>query len=319
MAGTPIYFGRKYRLSITPPGGGKAMEFVVEDGKPAMDIKFDVTYAVGQTAREGSVSILGLGFKTMHEILKLSAETRGKAMSKLCHLKLEAGYFTSAGMVEILNGFVWYATVSSPPQMWLTMKVSEYNPLGGRAVSLDSKEGMTLKALCEYVAGQFSKAEGKSIKVVDKTHDKLLDKEKNKKINFGKDTTLKDAVAKLNSDASEKVCFVLRTTKEDKGIRAIEAHDKGGAQAYNKTVEVDKDNGLLSVTGIDAVNGCITTFLDGRKQDELCYLKLTSRLNQMANGKYIIIKKQYVGHFMGQEWYVRYFCSAREKKEQAKK
>lgn len=316
MAGEPIYFGRRYRLTIHPPGGDETV-FETEAGEPAMDIKFDVTYAKGQTAREGTVSILGLGFKTIHAFLTLAGETRGMAMSKLVRVKLEAGYFSQAGMVEVLNGFAWYATVTSPPQMWLTLRVSEYNPLGGRAITIPShNEPKNLSILCNSIATQFSDeetAEGLPIVFVDKTEHHVFGNEQSKRMIFPEKVTLKDTIEILNRDASDKVVFTMRTNGTN-GERVIEAHDKSPEKAVDvEDVIVDKDNGLLSVTGIDAVNGCITTFIDGRYPDELTHLQLTSELNQIANGRYYIVKKQYVGHFMGQEWYTRYFCSARVK------
>ena len=129
MAGSSKYFGRKYRLVLDLPDD-KKYTFETKPGLPAMDIKFDVTYARGQTAREGTVSILGLGRKLINKFISLSGETRGLAMSKLVRVKLEAGYFSDTGMVEIFDGFAWYASVTAPPQMWLNIKVSEYNPLG---------------------------------------------------------------------------------------------------------------------------------------------------------------------------------------------
>jgi hypothetical protein len=317
MAGVPIYFGRRYRLSLHIPGQEPKV-FEVQAGLPAMDIKFDVTYARGQTAREGTISILGLGYKTIHEFIALAGETRGYAMSRLIRVKLEAGYFTAAGMVEILNGFAWYATVTSPPQMWLNINVSEYNPLGARKVSLGITEPMTMRNILEKVASRFTEVEndgGESVAfaVVDKTQDLIVDNSQDLigPIDFGGDVSLAEAIQILNQNLSDEVMVILRSRNIDK-TRVIECLDKNKRKAARGEVRVDKDNGLLTVTGIDVVNGCVTTFLDGRWEDELSHLILQSELNKQANGRYYIIKKQYVGHFMGQEWYVRYSCSARE-------
>lgn len=320
MAGTPVYFGRKYRLTLYPPGQ-EAKVFEVQAGKPAMDIKFDVTYARGQTAREGTISILGLGHRTIHEFISLAAMARGEAMCRKVRVVLEAGYFSTAGMIQILNGFVWYATVTSPPQMWLNMKVSEYDPAGGKKTSFDRMQPLAMRPMLETVLARYSTIEGDGdaslmpFKVVDKTQDSIVDSSTETKDCplLGKgDLTLGEAVQILSSDLSDTVSFTLRSSRIDR-TRQLECLDKDKKKvAPGKIVKVDKDHGLLSVTGIDAVNGCITTFLDGRIDDELSHMVLTSELNQQANGKYYIIKKQYVGHFMGQEWYSRYFCSARE-------
>ena len=312
MAVTARYFGRKYKLTFDLKG--KTYTFETKEGQPAMDIKFDVTYARGQTAREGSISILGLGRGVINKFISLAAETRGKAMKELVRVKLEAGYFTSAGMVEILDGFAWYATVTAPPQMWLNIKVSEYNPMGGRVVDPFSVSGTTLYQMLSSILKKFESVEGEKFAIQDKTQEKILDKETGKNIEFKEKVSLKDALSYFNLNASDKVQVILRTVRQSNGTRTVEAHDKATDKVYkSKAAQVDGKHGLLSVTGIDAVNGCVTTFLDGAIPDELTHLNLKSELNPQANGTYYIIKKQYVGQFMGQEWYVRYFCSDRKK------
>ena len=301
-----LYFGRKYRLTIGE------QTFEVEDGKPAMDIKFDVTYARGQTAREGTVSILGLGHKTIHEFISLAAMARGEALSQLVPVKLDAGYFSPAGMVQIFDGFAWYASITSPPQMWLNIKVSEYNPLGGKKVKVTPFTNLAMSSILTTICDLFSDEEGVEFDWEDNTEDHVITSDKElKSIDFGDEASLSDVIAKLSSSLSDKVQFLLRSYKSDK-TRIIECLDKAEDKVQPGTVKINKDSGLLSVTGVDAVSGCITTFLDGRNDDQLCHLDLKSELNQQANGKYYIVKKQHVGHFMGQEWYTRYFCSARE-------
>lgn len=315
MASSAIYFGRKYRLTFEKKGEGKTV-FEVENGKPAMDIKFEVTYAREQKAREGTISILGLGHKTIHKFIKLAAMGRGLALNEHLRVKLEAGYFTEAGMVEILNGFAFYATVTSPPQMWVNIKVSEYDPMSGLAIQMPGARDFTNKlmpSMLEALCSVLTVHEGYKFSWEDKTQEQVIYKDKElKTIDFGDRSTLSQIIVKLNTCMSDKVQFCLSSTKND-DTRIIEGHDISPDKVTEGTVPVDGDNGLLSVTGIDAVGGCVTTFLDGRYPDELCHLVLKSKLNQQANGTYYIIKKQYVGHFMGQEWYTRYFCSAREK------
>lgn len=292
------------------------MTFEVEDGKPAMDIKFDVTYSRGQTAREGTVSILGLGHSTIHEFISLAARDRGKALSQRAQLRLQVGYFSNSSMVEILDGFIWYATVTSPPKMWLNLKVSEYDPMGDMEIKLQSNFTnrtlpQILKALCADI-GDEDYGMGIPYTWEDKTEDEIIESDEEKvTLNVDEKMSLGDIMTLLNSKFANKASFILNTTNSD-GCRRIICLDKAQEKATRGEIQVDKDHGLLSVTGIDAVSGCITTFIDGSCTDELSHLNLRSELNQQANGRYFIIKKQFVGHFMGQEWYTRYFCSARE-------
>lgn len=310
----PLYFGRKYRLTIDIPDKGTSV-YEVEPGKPAMDIKFDVTYARGQTAREGTLSILGLRYDTITEFIRLAAKDRGAAMKEFVHVRLEAGYFSAAGMVEVFDGFAYSATVTSPPQMWLNININEYNPRGGiDKIDMGDPGPMSLGALSRHMMALIGAAEGVTIEVIDKTEDGILDKIENIHLPPKSSFSLAQAINCLNQHGSDKVQFILRTHMADSDTRHLEAHDiDSGKQVRADPVIVNKDNGLLSVTGITAVDGRITTFIDGRWEDELSHLDLTSELNPHANGLYSILKKQYVGHYMGQEWYTIYTCSARQK------
>ena len=316
MADNPIFFGRRYRLTIQPPDDA-AITYETSESGGAMDIQFETTYARGQTAREGTVSILGLGTNTINKFLRLAGETRGKAMSELAWVKLEAGYYSSAGMVEVLNGFAWYASVTAPPQMWLTLKVSEYNPMGGMAIDIPSQTSpMDLQTLVETILGYFEEAEGVLFELEDKTQDQILSTEKAKQVTISGKLTLGDVIAKLNSEASDSISFILRSRGDEPDTRILEAHDKESNKSSEEDpVEVDSSSGLLAVSGINAVQGNVTTFIDGRVGDELSKLTLTSELNPQANGTYLIVRKQYKGQYMGKEWYTTYYCTERENEE----
>lgn len=310
------YFGRAYRITLTKGNGGSSTVFQTEDGKPAMDIKFDVTYALGQTARFGSISILGLKYETISEFIKLATMERGAALSERMRVRLEVGYFSGGGKtVEVLNGFVYYATVASPPQMWLNLKISEYDPDGAKAIKVANvTSNVPMREFLTQVTDAISSPDdGEGIECTweDMTEDGVVDSDDEiKTIELNEKESLGGIINKLNS-CYDKAQFIIRNRREE-DILVIEAHDKDAKKRTKGTVQVDANNGLLSVTGLDPVGGCVTTFIDGGATDELCRLNLTSKLNPQANGTYLIIKKQYVGHFMGQEWYTRYFCSARE-------
>lgn len=309
MSASAKYFGRYYRLQIIKDGD--ILDIQTKPDMPAMDIRFNVSYARGQVAREGTISILGLEYKKIHEIVKLAALTRGEAMAKQVRIKLAAGYFSSAGVVQIFDGLVWNATITAPPQMWLNMQVCEYNPMGNRTVQLASQGPTDIATLCRSILKSYQAVEGIQIFFRDMTEKQICGTEIGKPMEFKDALTLRGAIAHLNLNLSDKVLFVLRT---DKGHTFLEAYDKSTALAAQGTVTVDKDHGLLSVSGIDCVNGTVTTFLDGQvSSDSLCHLQLRSELNQQANGTYYILRKQYVGHYMGNEWYTTYSCTAREK------
>ena len=302
MADT-AYFGRYYYLRLSQ-GDGTLAEYYTESGKPALDIKFNVSFCRNQHCRMGTVSILGLKWETMHTFLELAAQPKGEALSKMLRVELQAGYFTSAGVTEIITGFAHYARISSPPNMWLDLQVAEYNPAGGKTCS-GSVKASTLAAIATQVMGVFSKAEGVDFDFADNTQDKLCSEKMIGTKTFNYEGTLKEVIESMSKDLDDRVQFILKGA-------VLEAYDKATEKATNGNIEVDKDHGLLSVTGIDAVNGDITTFLSNTDPN-LTFMTLTSQLNPQANGKYQIVKKQYVGHYAGQEWYVKYHCTARSK------
>lgn len=235
-------------------------------------------------------------------------------MSQLARVRLEAGYYSTAGMVEVFDGFAWYCSVTSPPNMWLNIKVSEVNPLGGPPAEVKIAQPMTMANILTSVCEAFSEVEEQEIDWEDKTEESVVEgSDKLIRIDFGnKGVSLQEAIGIMNQAFGNIALCTLRSHRTG-GTRIIECldYEKDKVVAGNDVL-VDKDHGLLSVTGIDVVNGCVTTFLDGTAPDELTHLRLKSELNPQANGRYYIVKKQYVGQFMGQEWYSRYFCSAKE-------
>lgn len=305
------FFGRSYTLLLTHPSGG-VREFNTKDGI-GMDIKFDVSYARGQTAREGTISILGLGNNAINAYTELAAMTRGKAMSELMRVRLDAGYVSSAGGVCILDGYAWYASVTTPPEKWLTLRVSEYNPLGSRGVTLGTRQGGSIRSFLTPILEAYEEVEGVHFEIFDKTEDGLADVAKEIKMTFKDACGLGDAIKKINQELSDQVWVLLNTHEGTNGARGIAILDKAEDKVTKANpVLVNGKNGLLSVSGIDAVNGSITTFLDGTVSDELTHMKLESELNPQANGTYYICRKQFVGHYLGTEWYTRYFCTARK-------
>lgn len=303
-AGQVKFFGRAYKLELD------GVPYETKEGLPAMDIKFDVTYAIGQTCRFGTVSILGLSHQTMSKYLALSAMPTGKALSEMMTVKLSAGYDSESELTEIINGYAYYATVDAPPNMWLTLKVSEVNPTGGPCVDVAAKQAPTIESYIRGCLEKFSAEEGvaEEFDFVDYTPSQVCSKKKTMQYGLMKKINLRDFIAKLNDMSDWNVKFILRGN-------LLEAYGIDREETVEKVIDVDGNNGLLAVSGIDAVNGDITTFLS--YQDErLCYLHLTSQLNPQANGRYIIVRKQHLGHYNGNEWYTKYHCSARAEDEE---
>ena len=84
---------------------------------------------------------------------------------------------STAGAVEILNGFIWYGTFTSPPNMWITLKVSEVNVLGGKAVEIVQSKEVPLLEFMQYVCQQYHNVEGVPFSLYDNTEDQILEDE----------------------------------------------------------------------------------------------------------------------------------------------
>lgn len=307
------YFGRYYHLTIGSPSS-PILDIETVPGKPAMDIKFDVSYARGQLVREGTVSVLGLGMEHMQKILKLSAMARGDALSKAVRVKLDAGYHSAAGWVNIIDGFVWTCTISSPPTMWLQMQVSEYHIAGGKAYAgADEVKGQSITKLCKNIAEIYSDLEyGDKTHFIfkDRTAEQICDKKKTCQVKiYGKN--LRDALVEMSKSVSDDVVFtLLRDSSEKKGVGVICAYDKDPQKAVKGNIFVDDNHGLLSVSGVSVTNATVTQFLT-KNQNDLTYLQLDSKLNPQGNDKYIIIQIKHFGHYEGAEWYTQYTCTGR--------
>lgn len=308
------FWGRYYKLTLECKQWKKVFE--VKDGAPALDIKFDVRYARGQTAREGTVSILGLSYKTISELLTLSVMTRYEALGKMVHLTLEAGYLYSQSLVQIMDGYVWYATVSSPPNMWVQMKVNEYNPYGSSIVKFDKDpEPMPPRPYIENILRKFSEKEEVDFQIDDRTDGKQFDSDQ-APLKFswkGGEFRLCDAIKELSSQMKDKYILIMRTYAAQSNVRIVEVHPKANEPGVGQTIKIDDENGLLSVTGLDVQGGTVTTFINGDYDTQLSQLKLESDLNPQGNGTYLITQLQHTGHYMGKEWYTRFTCNARKR------
>lgn len=341
MATSYKYFGRYYHLVIEQDGkDGKKRELLNAEtlpGKPALDIKFSTSYprGAGLNARQGEISVLGLSFETMTKITRLAALDKGRALSERIRVKLDAGYFSSAGWSNIFDGIIWNASLTSPPEMWLNMQVSEINPFGPKLLEEEDrkkgkegpfnskKEYHSIVELMNDVATFYGEKEGIDLKFKDKRQDKSIGKGLKEfkaptELNY---CTLKEALTFLSGNLANNWMFLLTRASggtSGKMARVIEGYAKDDNTQYDsRNIIVDADHGLLSVSGISVLGGEVTTFLN-KSSDAISHLKLTSKLNPHANGRYFILNTTHKGHYEGNEWYTTYNCTAREKKPQKK-
>lgn len=300
MADT-LFFGRKYELTV-----GEST-WVSELGKPAMDIKFELSHAIGTLYKEGTISILGLRKERMNSILELAALDPGTARQRLLSVKLTAGYHSAAGTVDLFRGFVVYATITSPPNMWLNMKVSEINPRSGTAINCNVSGEPTVTELVETLiqrANAAGDAAPYGYEFVDHTVGQKCSSRRIANFMVGQ-APLVDALGKLSEATGKFATFLFR------GL-TIEAYDVCPEdRPPDDIITIDGDHGLLSVSGISVTNARVTTFIQNRPTS-LTWFNLDSKLNPQANGKYQILREEFKGHFAGREWYMIYEGSAKK-------
>ena len=315
------YFGRYYHLKISDKYGMTLLDAETYRNAPALDIRFNVNFARGQICRDGTISVLGLQHSTITEILYLAAEARGKAMSEQVRCTLDAGYFSEAGWMNIIDGYIWTATVTSPPTMWLNMSIAEYGVDGGatpqscKVTVCPNISEESVQKVGEKVAEIYSEVEGVKIKFEDKTQDQLCSQKSWKSLDNIGSKTLKSIVEQMSNSLHDSITFGLKRNSSrgnPDGALVIGAYDKDPAKAWSKRpIIVDKDNGLLSVSGISVTNATVSTFITENAAD-LMYLNLISEINPHANGTYIITKIGHIGHYEGNEWYTQYTCSGKK-------
>lgn len=298
------FFQRKYILNIN----GKTFQTYREQGD-ALDIKFDVTFArgAGGAFRQGKVAILGLSDQTISEYLELAALGRGAATARKLRVDLFAGYENGGKkLIRIITGNAYNATITPPPEKWLTLDVFEVDPSGGETypfTKLNQGTPYKIGDLASELIGNFTAPNGKKYQFSDRTK-KKVGEQKVASFGSGAQYSLSNAIIAINQLSKDWVVIV-----NENQLIAIDASEN---EAPDEQTVVSADTGLLSVTGIDAKNATITTFLN-EEDPLLSKLVLKSELNKQANGNYLILKKQFKGHYHGNEWYTTYFCSGRVK------
>jgi len=293
-------FGRWYKIKIGP------FEYEVQKGKPAYNIKFDINFARAGIYREGSISILGLSLSTMAPILALTTMDKPRAISDENNIvSLEAGYLDGPH-IEIFKGCVWEASVTSPPEMWLNLQVKsiEKTCIVQKTKEFKVKDPpWKKKEIATGLIELFEAPGGGKYGFEDKTTAKIGDVETVRAFGNGNQWTLTSAVEAINGLSARWQCVL--------DGNYLKAYNRNITEpSINGDIKVSKDTGLLAVSGITVTNADVTTFLDDPNPD-LCNLLLQSEKNKEANGKYLILRKRFQGHFEGPEWYTIYNCSNR--------
>lgn len=285
-------FGRIYKLELSR-GNGKLLTIDNSKSGDCYDIKFDVSLSHEAQVREGRVSILGLSRQSMENYLSLSSLNPGQARKKMVRCKLQAGYLDT-GMVDIIDGYAYYATISMPPRIWLDINVSEANVICGEKFQTPILKEKKISGIASTVLRKY----GDTFSFVGTNKDVL-----EKKSYFpGRLLDERCAIRTLNTLGDWSL------VKEGNVVYGYNASPSGvdcNTSLGNPTI--NEDAGLLGVSGISNFGCTVTTFLSAKVKG-LSRMTLQSSVNKQANGNYLVISKRYRGHYMGNEWHTVLEC-----------
>ena len=165
------------------------------------------------------------------------------------------------------------------------------------------EQGWKKGEIASGLIGLFDAPGGGKFGFIDKTTNKVGDVETVESFGSGNQWTEESAILAINALSANWVCFINGDN--------LEAHNRDITKPSPAgDIIVSNETGLLAVSGIDVKNASVTTFLDD-PESSLCNLILQSEKNAAANGKYLILKKRFHGHFEGPEWYTEYTCTNR--------
>lgn len=296
-------FGRAYELRL-----GDKVFTSVKNSKLPMDIKFDVTYGQAQACRQGTISILGLSWKTMSEFVKLTGMDQTAQHQANSRVALTCWYWdnpcSSAKRVSIFDGHCFDVSITPPPEIWLNMTVCEADPQGRIRISPNfsfNKDGYTAAGIAASVFRKFGYS------FVNQYNVGL--KKKVSQFYIGSNINISEAIYKCSQLADWDLTI--------RGQGTVEAYPKDFSIKRKGICYADEKHGLVGVSGVCGFNANVTTFLM-EEHPGLCSLQVKSKMNPAADGLYTIMRKRYYGHYRGTEWYTEYQCAGKRMDESSK-
>ena len=275
------YWGRTGYVEIE----GANNTFGNESGPYRLDFKFDVT-KFGSFYNEFSVGILGLNHETINELTVWNPQD---AVSQARQVKVYAGYESDGKPSLLLEGGIWRAFPTPPPEMWLNMDcmswIAKKEPL--------DEPGMvhgTPQEIFEKVAKEVGSPPYWGIPPM-----------KNAKPTSFMMTGTKDLQPERFAQK-----FNLCVYREDGVLKCIENHGER-ENTPTDVQDVDIDTGLLSVGNLTIAGATVRVRLNTRYTLN-SWINLKSTLIPKASGLYYVIKIRHVGHLRGDEWYTELTC-----------
>lgn len=248
-----------------------------------LDFKFHAKYKFN-SYQDFSVSILGLSSDTINDLTVWHPDDAFRDPRKI---NVYAGY-EDTGEQLIASGYVWTATPTSPPEMWM---------------NFDCKRWLTEE---KYVENEEVFTD---ISYIDAFN--IICARGNMPAKYAA------------SDPNKKIArfevsgHVGRLTRKFAKIVNKNVYSKYGAlvcvdkhmerDAPKREVYVNESTGLLATGNIDMKGAVIVTRLrtDINIDD---WIRLESALIPSANGPYYTAEAEYIGHLRGEEWESRFKC-----------
>lgn len=284
------FFKREYKLVIEDGQSGET--YILTN----LDIKFKAQKYVACVKFEAQIDILGLSKDVVNSLVATSLYDPHSVVTKLRkHIVLKAGY--AGSLVDVFDGYVVHASVDSPPNMWVHLTVNNFIEDVHDVYDISCSKDMTINAVFDYVAQRFGWTPRNETTTSVMFHAGAFN------------------VLGTKSKVMKQLQLMMPQWRifYDNGL--LYAVDKDSMDDKKKQYQkINRESGLLSVSGIDLVGGNFTTWL-ANDVPLSRWIDVESELYKPASGLYRVISKQFVGHFRGREWYTTYEC-LRNKKPQ---
>ena len=116
------------RICYIQIGGGKDFDDIIKSGVEnikwetirGLDVKFDITHPIGSAESEANISICGLSFERIMQLMSWSGEAT--AYSRCWMIRVYAGYGYNDDDADIIfEGVILTAMPTMPPDIWLNI------------------------------------------------------------------------------------------------------------------------------------------------------------------------------------------------------
>lgn len=266
-----------------------------------LDFKFNIKKnCSGLSEDRATIHLLGLSRDSVNHFATFNDSA--SVLSQGIEVKVYAGYKEQTGEALIFDGDAELITPSQPVNNWLVIKAQVHGRYHSNIISFAKNGIMTIKDLIESFAKEFGFIVGY------RTNSKVL----NERINgFDCSGDMQDILRRIN------LLTTIRVYDSGKKIDNIDGSSKTGLLLVgdddpnkikgSKIYEMSYTSGMIGMPQFSYPYVIVTSLINTAiKPFDAIYLR--SVMNPKANGYYVIYDISYVGHFRGDEWYMKMKC-----------